>query len=212
LLALATLGPTRQSSGPARKAAQAGYFYVMRLNSRLSPLLLLALFCMGVIFPVMAADISQENILMTFSKYEALNADFKSSVESGYGNSGKSYEALRKEVEIFVEDPFEKSLRGATHRLCRYKDRELLKALFRVTAATSNSASESPAWSLGEIFVCQSDFVAKEFRVLPLPTQQQLYGTLEFGFENVASRKPTTRTRVIALRNKLHSLAPEAKQ
>ena len=150
--------------------------------------------------------------MATFSEYEALNADFVSSVASGHGVSGKSHDALRKEVEIFAEGPFEKSLDTARHVICQHKDGELLKALFRVTVTTSNSASESPAWSLGHVFVCQPNLVATEFRALSLPVQRQLYGTLEFGFENVVFDKPKTDKRVVALRKRLLSLAPEGTQ
>jgi hypothetical protein len=42
----------------------------------------------------------------------------------------------------------------------------------------NNSASESPDWTLGYMFVCQPDLVAKSFMALPPATQQALFPIL----------------------------------
>ena len=156
----------------------------------------------------LAADVSRDKILATFSAYEALNADFLSSVEKGQGRSGKSYSALRKEAEAYAEGPFHNALNAAQTQVCRFKDIEILNALFHVTISTSNSADEAPAWTLGHIFVCQPDIVKTAFSALPPTKQQDLYKTLEFGFENAVYRKPKNDKMVDALRRKLHTMAP----
>jgi hypothetical protein len=159
-----------------------------------------------------AADSERDRILRTFREYEALNADFLSSVGHGKGKSGKSYAVLRHEVEAYSEGPFETALDAAQTQVCKFKDTEVIKALFRVILATANSASESPAWTLGYIFVCQSDLVAKSFRELTLIKQQELFPTLEFGFENAVYEEPKDSRRVLELRRKLQALNPGGKQ
>ena len=173
-------------------------------HSYRSALLIAAL---GLGLPVAAADLSRTKVLETFSAYEALNADFVSSVAAGHGSSGKTYWVLRKEAEVFAEGPFTKSLALAKRLVCERKDAEVVAALFRVTSATSNSASEQTAWALGRMFVCQPNLVATEFKALQPHMQPPVYGALEFGFENTVFRKSSAH--VVALRKKLHSLSPK---
>ncbi len=158
-----------------------------------------------------AADSVRDRILETFKKYEALNADFLYSAEHGKGKSGKPYAILRKEVEAYAEGPFEVALNSAQTQVCKSKDIEIISALFQVMLATSNSASESPMTTLGYMFVCQPDLVAKSFRVLPFSEQQTLFSDLEFGFENAAYKGPKDDTRVPELRRKLQALKPSGK-
>lgn len=164
---------------------------------------------LGLALPVAATDLSRTSVLETFSAYEALNAEFVSSVAAGHGPGGKTSGVLRKEAEAFAEGPFTKSLAVAKRLVCERKDAEVVAALFRVTSATSNSASEEPAWALGRMFVCQPNLVATEFKALPPHMQPPLYNALEFGFENVVFRKSSVR--VVALRERLHSLSPKVK-
>jgi len=171
------------------------------------PRLALMVAAVWLALPVAAADLSRTKVLETFGAYEALNADFVSSVASGQGSSGKTYEVLRKEAEAFAEGPFTKSLSLAKRLVCERKDAEIVAALFRVTSATSNSASEEPAWALGRMFVCQPNLVVTEFKALPPHMQPPLYDALEFGFENVVFRKSSPR--IAGLRQKLHSLSPK---
>jgi hypothetical protein len=175
---------------------------------RRSPLrtFLLATALWAAILPAVAAGTSRVIVLETFSAYEALNADFLSSVGAGHDASGKPYEVLRKELEAFAEGPFGKSLVSAKRLVCEQSDAEVVAALFRVTFATSNSANEEPAWTLGGMFVCQPSLVARQFKALPSKMQPQLYDMLEFGFENIVFRKSDAR--VTALREKLHALSP----
>lgn len=161
---------------------------------------------------VEAAESERDGILRTFKEYEALNKEFLSSVEHGKGTSGKSYAVLRREVEAYGEGPFATALGAAQARVCKFKDTQVLKALMRVILATSNSADESPAWTLGFSFVCQPDLVAKNFRAETLATQQELFPILEFGFENAVYEEPEDNRRVKELRRKLQALNPSGKQ
>lgn len=159
--------------------------------------------------PIAASDLSRTKVLETFSEYEELNADFVSSVATGHGSSGKPYGVLRKEVEAFSAGPFVQSLESAERLVCERKDAEVVAALFRVTSATSNSASEEPTWTLGRMFVCQPNLVVTEFKALLPHMQPLLYDALELGFENIVFRQKSAR--VAALRKKLYSLSPKVK-
>jgi hypothetical protein len=158
-----------------------------------------------------AADYERDRILRTFREYESLNNDFLSSVEHGKGKSGKSYSVLRQEVEAHSEGQFEIALSAAQTQVCKFKDTEVIRALFCVILATSNSANESPAGTLGSMFVCQPDLVAKNFRALTLVKQQVLFSTIEFGFENAVYEEPKDSRRVLELRRKLQALNPGGK-
>ena len=146
--------------------------------------------------------------MKTFKEYESLNADFVYSVDNKWGRSGKPYTALREEVEAYAMGPFEAALGAAETQVCQFKDTDVINALFRVVLATSNSASESPSWTLGKVFVCQPTLVEQTFSALPLEKRQALFSTLEFGFENAVYGKPQDAQHVLELRQKLQSLKP----
>ena len=151
----------------------------------------------------------RQEVFTTFKKYEALNADFLSSVGPGHGKSGKSYESLRREVETYAEGPYFKALSAAEQLICAEKDGELLKSLFGIVLATRNSASEVPAWTLGRVFVCQPDLVESELRNLSPADQREIYGEISFGFENVMHRSPKGDERANLLRLKLRTIEPK---
>jgi len=146
-----------------------------------------------------AADSARNGVLNTFKQYEALNVDFLSAVGHEKGKSGKTYATLRNEVETYAEGPFETALAAAQTQVCKFKDAEIVRALFHVMLATTNSASESPDTVLGHMFVCQPNLVAKSFRAQPPSTQQALYSDLEFGFENAVYGEPKHNKRVLEL-------------
>lgn len=178
------------------------------LTLTLLPLVLWLCFASNAV----TADSTRDGILNTFREYEALNADFLSSVGHEKGNSGKTYAAFRKEVEAYAEGPFETALTVAQTQVCKFKDTEIVSALFQVILATTNSASESPETVLGHMFVCQSDLVAKSFKALLPSKQKALYSDIEFGFENAVYGEPKDNERILELRRKLQSLAPRRTQ
>ena len=184
----------------------------MRLKHRLLLIYLPVILWLCFASYIEAADSERDRILRTFREYEALNADFLSSVGHGKGKSGKPYAVLHHEVEAYGEGPFEAALRAAQTQVCKFKDTEVITALFRVILTTSNSASESPARTLGYVFVCQPDLVAKSFRALTLAKRQELFPTFKFGFENVVYEEPKDSRRVLELRRKLQALEPGGKQ
>lgn len=152
---------------------------------------------------------SRERILETFIKYETLNSDFIYSVSHKNGKSGKTYSELRNEVEAFAEGPFESALNSAKFQVCKFKDNEIVKKLFRVMLATTNSASESPGTVLGKIFICQPELVSYTLLALSHSEQQALYKELKFGFENAVYNQPINNNRITLLRRKFNSLKPE---
>jgi hypothetical protein len=183
----------------------------MRLKHRLLLIHLPVILWLCFASYIEAADSERDRILRTFREYEALNADFLSSVADGKGRSGKPYAVLRQEAEAYCEGPFETALGAAQIQVCKFKDPEVVTALFRVILTTSNSASESPAWTLGYMFVCQPDLVAKSFKALTLANQRALFPTLEFGLENAVYGQREDSKRVLELRRKLQGLKPGTK-
>lgn len=175
---------------------------------------LLTLAAVSLAMTVSANDrkMSRQEVLNTFQQYIALNDDFLSSVETGKGISGKSYKDLRKEVEAYAEGAFHSALSSAEEIACVKKDTAILSSLFKVILSTSNSADESPAWTLGGIYVCQSSLVEKVMAKLKPEDREQIYGNLEFGFENVATTKPKDDKRIIELRKRLAALAPSKRK
>ena len=150
---------------------------------------------------------TRQEVLNTFQQYITLNDDFLSSVKTGKGNSGKSYKDLRKEVEDYADGPFHNALSSAEEITCDKGDKAVMSSLFKVIISTSNSADESPAWTLGGIYVCQPSLVEKEIARLNSEDRKQIYDSLEFGFENVATTKPNDDKRILELRRRLSALA-----
>ncbi|MBI5182126.1 MAG: hypothetical protein HZA06_04340 [Nitrospirae bacterium] len=133
-------------------------------------------------------DLKQE-IISIFKIYIELNEDFKSSVSSGIGKSGKSYSVLREEVEKYAEDNYTPKLETLRTIVCRENDRELLSEFFKVLISTENSANEKPRWIVGDIYLCQSDLVISEVKLLKKAEQKIILNDLNFGFLNVTYNK-----------------------
>ncbi|MBM9616905.1 hypothetical protein JWJ90_21825 [Desulfobulbus rhabdoformis] len=144
---------------------------------------------------------SASDVIVTFKKYELLNKEYVASVGTASSTD------LRQQAEEYAEGPFDQALQSAVQINCRNEDKELLHALFQVTLSTSNSASETPAWTLGRIFVCKPDFFEKEFKALTPSNQEALYEILSFAFENVAYNSKND-SNIDKLRNRLFSMAP----
>lgn len=142
------------------------------------------------------------DVISTFQEYESLNSDLASSVGCECASA-----QLREKVEKYSEGPLEDALDSAVRLICGTENTEMLHALFHVTLVTSDSGSESPAWSLGRTFVCKPEFVAKEFKALQRPQQRALYEVLSIGFENAVYERPEAKE-VARLRARLYSLAP----
>ncbi|MBU1056414.1 MAG: hypothetical protein KKC46_21690 [Proteobacteria bacterium] len=145
---------------------------------------------------------SSSDVIAIFNKYESLNKEFISSIDTASGAQ------LRQEAEQYADGPFNQALESAIQIICASENKNLLRALFKVTLATSNSASEVPAWSLGHIFVCKPDLLEKEFKALQKSEQGSLYETHSFGFENVVYERKNEND-INNLRTQLHSFALE---
>lgn len=146
------------------------------------------------------------DIISSFRQYELLNDDLV--LSSGCECTAAQ---LREKMEKYSEGPLEHALDSAVQIICSSENTQLLHALFHVTLATSDSGSESPAWSLGRAFACQPEFVANEFKSLQRPQQRSLYEMLNLGFENAVYEHPEAQE-VVELRARLHSLAPAAEK
>lgn len=131
----------------------------------------------------------RQGIISVFGRYIELNEDFKSSVSSGKGISGKPYKVLRAEAEKYGEDAYNPKLELLKEMVCKHKDEELLSKFFEVLISTENSADEYPTWILGDIYLCQSDLVILTFNKLEKAHQKIIYDDLSFGFANVTYNK-----------------------
>lgn len=152
-----------------------------------------------------AESVKPSDVAAVFAQYESLNSAYLLSVGS------PSEARLRAEVEKYAEGPLESALASAVELVCRTGNAETLRALFHVIVATQNSASESPAWSLGRVFVCRADLVEAEFAALPATQRRSLYEMMNFGFENVVYGH-SKELDVAALRARLHSLGVAGKK
>ena len=171
-------------------------------------LIILVALCLAVSVSAKDFKMTRQEILNTFQKYIALNDDFISSVSTGKGKTGKPYKDLRKEVEDYADGPLHAALSSAEGITCDKGDKEILSSLFKVIISTSNSADESPAWTLGEIYVCHPSLVENEIVRLKPAERKQIYHNLEFGFENIATTKPKDDKRIIELRKRIAAMAP----
>lgn len=162
--------------------------------------LLLTLFVPADAFA--GAMMQREDIVATFEHYKSLS--------SGYQSHPTSQRL--HEVESYAEGPFFTALQAAEASECAKPDAKLIRALFDVVLATQESADESPASTLGSVYMCQPELVRKEFMALKPAQQKPLYGILEFGFENVAEDKPKHSARIAALRQQLRALEPPENQ
>jgi len=182
-----------------------------RVGTRFS-VIELALILLGLLIASLPeeswAGLSRQGILDVFSKYEELNQDFMNSGDPGKGQSRKSHVVSEDEIEQYASGPFQAALDAAQIRICKHSDVGVLRGLFHALLATQNSADEAPAWTLGQVFVCRPALVEREFKVLPSNAQAQLYGILEFGFENAVYRRPPNDLEVAKLRGKLQRLEP----
>jgi hypothetical protein len=159
----------------------------------------LAVFVAG---PTWAAG-SRTEIISTFHEYVALNNDFKSSVESGKGQSGKSHAQLREEVEHYHRSVYLPKVRETKELVCKRKDKEVLAEFVKVLVNDTNSADEEPQNKLGEIFACQSDLVVSEFKKLNAVDSKIALDALEFGFGNTQKKSMPNYS---ILKGKLESL------
>ncbi len=151
-------------------------------------------------------------VISVFQQYERINSDFVSSVGSGKGTSGKSYDRLRREAEAYAEGPFEQALESAVTLVCTGRNASVVRALFKVKLATRNSASESPAIAMGRMFICAPALVSHEVKAAGAAMQELIYPELEWGFENAVLDSPPAGENVDVLRRRLRLLAPHTKQ
>jgi len=151
----------------------------------------------------------KKTILDTFIEYESLNNDFIYSLKHKKGKSGKSYTELRAEVEKYAEGPYQNTLVKSKKYVCKSKSKEIVIALIRVIITSLNSASESPSYTLGEMYLCQPDTVINAYTSLTKVEKNNIFPLLSFGFENVVYNKPQNNKKIVMLRNKLIGIKPK---
>ena len=87
--------------------------------------------------------------------------------------------------------------------ICTYKDTTVVLRFFDIINLETGSADESPAWALGDLYLCEPNFTIK---MINKRYTDLLLGDLEFGFLNVTFKKENEIEDFEQLKFKLDSL------
>ena len=68
---------------------------------------------------------------------------------------------------------------------CENPDEAMVDLFFQTILVTQNSANEIPSYTLGEMYLCNPDFILKQIGTYEYDDEQTLVGALYWGFENV---------------------------
>jgi hypothetical protein len=134
----------------------------------------------------------REHVLYIFSKMVDLTNEFNSASTSKDRKglkSGKSYEALYKEVQDYQGNQFNPILTTAEGIICKKGDEKLLDSFFEVLIITNNSADEYPSWILGETYLKCHEVVIASLKKLDAGKKRLIFTKLTFGFRNVTHQK-----------------------
>jgi len=111
---------------------------------------------------------------------------------------------LLREFENFEETIYTPLLPFVSVLFCKNKDTYLLDNYLKVMIVNQMSANESPAWSLGNCYLCQPDLVIKRINNYSGKDREYLWSMLTFGFENVTWQKESEIDNYNELKNKLN--------
>jgi len=149
---------------------------------------LYAIFILTLFPSLVSSQVTKTEVLAIFHKYVTLNNDFVNSVAEN-SPTRDSYNDLRRAVEAYAEDVYNRILKDAKSIICNNGDGQLLSEYFQVIIKTRNSADEYPTFILGDIFICQSKLFIAEFKELSNEEKMIIYDTVEWGFKNVTWKK-----------------------
>ena len=96
---------------------------------------------------------------------------------------------LLREFENFEETVYTPLLTFLSGLFCKNKDVDLLDKFLVVIVANQMSANESPAWTLGECYLCYPDLILQKIDKYKGKNKEYLKNTLIFGFENITLNK-----------------------
>jgi len=106
--------------------------------------------------------------------------------------------------KLHHEPRFDYMLDFASRFIVDKKDSELLMTLIETIKLDDGSADEMPSWSLGWIYSREPDWTVAHLKQAGI--DDLLVDRLEFGFDNVASKKEYSSVRYAELKAKLDSL------
>lgn len=141
-------------------------------------------FILTILQGLCCADERRDEIIKIINQTEQLNDAFLKTVGQ---NDFEKYQTARKNVEEYDEEYYEPILSEIEKLVCEKNDVKLLNRFLELLLKTSNSASESPSWTLGNIYLCHPELTLssiKKFQNNPI-----LVNELEFGFKNVTYQK-----------------------
>jgi hypothetical protein len=111
---------------------------------------------------------------------------------------------LLREFEDFEETIYTPLLPFLSGLFCKNKDTDLLDKYLKIMIINQMSANESPAWTLGDCYLCQPDLVIKRIDNYSGKDRGFLRSMLIFGFENVTWKRESEIENYDELKNKLN--------
>lgn len=111
---------------------------------------------------------------------------------------------LLREFENFEETIYTPLLPFLSGLFCNNKDIYLLDKYLKIMIINQMSANESPAWTLGDCYLCHPDLVIKRINNYSGKDKEYLWSMLTFGFENVSWQKESEIENYNELKNRLN--------
>ncbi|MGF7141562.1 SH3 domain-containing protein [Roseimarinus sediminis] len=111
---------------------------------------------------------------------------------------------LLREFENYEETIYNPLLPFLSGLFCKNKDIDLLDKYLKIMIINQMSANESPAWTLGDCYLCQPDLVIKRIDNYSGKDREYLWSMLTFGFENVTWQKESEIKNYDELKNRLN--------
>jgi hypothetical protein len=110
---------------------------------------------------------------------------------------------LLREFEKYEETIYTPLLPFLSGLFCKNKDIDLLDKYLKIMIINQMSANESPAWTLGDCYLCHPDLVIKQINNYSGKDKEYLWSMLTFGFENVTWQKESEIENYNELKNRL---------
>jgi hypothetical protein len=147
-------------------------------------------------------------ILMSFDTLKVKIHQFES---TNWDSSKLLFQERRNSLENYEEKITNRIYNLVSEQFCKYSDSQLLDIFMKAIIENRNSANESPAWTMGECYICNPDIVIRQISKFPQEETKILIEYLDFGFANVTYQKETQFHNYKALLDKLDKLKKKAK-
>ncbi|HPG41506.1 MAG TPA: hypothetical protein PLP19_10315 [bacterium] len=147
------------------------------------------------------ANERRNEIIKILNTYSELNNRF---LEINGKENFENYLKTKNKLEEYGENYYFPILQEMAKLICEKNDRDLLKQFLEILIKTSNSADETPTWTLGDIYLCQPDMTLE--LIAKLNNNPVLIDDLEWGFLNVTYQKESKIKNFTLLDKKLQNL------